>query len=238
MLSNEKIPWKRLSAEAVAIVASILLAFAIDTWWEDLKDAELESGYLVSIREDFEANRALLERSIARYENIIRSMTALLEQSALSEPNLEVTELNQKFSLIQSMPTFFRITRTYENLTGSGNLNVIQSGKLKNALADYYANAERILLVQESHEMELVQTFQPYIIEHLDYSAVHYSRVDEYPLPPPVNEKSILEVLNTQQFRNILTQKWMISTDLLSEYRDQLELTNGIIETLDSLGGN
>ena len=150
MLSNEKIPWKRLSAEAVAIVASILLAFAIDTWWEDRKDAELESGYLVSIREDFEANRALLERSISRYENIIRSMTALLEQSALSEPNLEVTELNQKFSLIQSMPTFFRITRTYENLTGSGDLNVIQSGELKNALADYYANAERILLVQES----------------------------------------------------------------------------------------
>jgi hypothetical protein len=151
---------------------------------------------------------------------------------------MEVTELNQKFSLIQSMPTFFRITRTYENLTGSGNLNVIQSGKLKNALADYYANAERILLVQESHEMELVQTFQPYIIEHLDYSAVHYSRVDEFPLPPPVNEKSILEVLNTQQFRNILTQKWMISTDLLNEYRDQLELTNGIIEILDSHGGN
>ena len=62
--------------------------------------------------------------------------------------------------------------------------------------------------------------------------------MDEYPLPPPVNEESILEVLNTQQFRNILTQKWMISTDLLSEYRDQLELTNGIIEILDSHGRN
>lgn len=30
MTNSEKIPWKRLTAEAVAIVVSILLAFSID----------------------------------------------------------------------------------------------------------------------------------------------------------------------------------------------------------------
>ena len=30
-----EIPWKRITVEAVAIVGSILLAFAIDTWWDD-----------------------------------------------------------------------------------------------------------------------------------------------------------------------------------------------------------
>jgi hypothetical protein len=32
MVENEKLPWKRLTVEAAAIVASILLAFAIDAW--------------------------------------------------------------------------------------------------------------------------------------------------------------------------------------------------------------
>jgi len=142
-------------------------------------------------------------------------------------------ELNEKFSLIQSMPTFIAIRRTYTNLTGSGDLKLIQNRELKNALAEYYAGAELIVLIQQTHEMELVQTFQPYVIDNLDYSAVHLSRVDEFPLPPPVDEASILEVLNTRQFRNILTQKWTISTDLLAQYRDKLELTNNIISLLE-----
>ena len=34
----QTIQWKRLFVEAVAIVGSILLAFAIDAWWEDRSD--------------------------------------------------------------------------------------------------------------------------------------------------------------------------------------------------------
>lgn len=38
MTDTQKLPWKRLLAEATAIVLSILLAFAIDAWWEDRMD--------------------------------------------------------------------------------------------------------------------------------------------------------------------------------------------------------
>jgi hypothetical protein len=49
MTKAERIPWKRLSVEAMAIVASILLAFAIDAWWEDLARSsdEVESLELI-----------------------------------------------------------------------------------------------------------------------------------------------------------------------------------------------
>lgn len=36
MPETQKIPWNRLSAEATAIVAGILRAFAIDAWCENL----------------------------------------------------------------------------------------------------------------------------------------------------------------------------------------------------------
>ena len=54
MTANEKIPWKRLSAEAAAIVGSILIAFAIDAWWEEQKDRELEQELLASLIVEFE----------------------------------------------------------------------------------------------------------------------------------------------------------------------------------------
>jgi hypothetical protein len=49
MSRADKIPWKRLSVEALAIVGSILLAFAIDAWWEDLARSsdEVESLELI-----------------------------------------------------------------------------------------------------------------------------------------------------------------------------------------------
>jgi len=35
MTETRKNSWKRLSVEVAAIVASILLAFAIQAWWDD-----------------------------------------------------------------------------------------------------------------------------------------------------------------------------------------------------------
>ncbi|MDX1674282.1 MAG: hypothetical protein R3314_05700 [Longimicrobiales bacterium] len=37
------IPWPRLVIEAVLIVASILLAFAIDAWWDEARDRAVET---------------------------------------------------------------------------------------------------------------------------------------------------------------------------------------------------
>ena len=89
------------------------------------------------------------------------------------------------------------------------------------------------MLVQNTHEMELVQIYEPYIIENLDYAAIEPSRVDDFPLPPPVDEAIILDVLATREFRNILAQKWVISTDLLNQHREMLERTNNVLRQLD-----
>jgi len=35
MKKTREIPWQRIVVEATAIVASILIASAIDAWWQD-----------------------------------------------------------------------------------------------------------------------------------------------------------------------------------------------------------
>ncbi len=234
MTNTNNIQWKRTAVEGVAIVISILLAFWIDTWWEDRMEARLEVVYLLELQEDFKLNKSSLEDEVAAFEETARSMFVLQEQSALDSPSMSVSELNENFSQIINMSTFYPVNRAYANMTGSGDLKLIRSRPLKNALAEYYAAAQITILVQNTHEMELVQIYEPYIIENLDYAAVGYTRVDDFPLPPPIEEASILKVLATREFRNILIQKSVITTDLIDQFRGMLERTNNILRLLKS----
>ena len=234
MTNTNNIQWKRTAVEGVAIVVSILLAFWIDTWWEDRREARFEVAYLIELQDDFELNKSKLESLTAELEDTIRSMLVLQEQSALDSPSMSVSELNENFSQIINMTTFYPINRAYANMTGSGDLKLIRSRPLKNALAEYYAAAQITVLVQNTHEMELVQIYEPYISENLDYAAVGYTRVDDFPLAPPIEEASILKVLATREFRNILVQKSVITTDLIDQFRGMLERTNNILRLLKS----
>ena len=55
MKSN--IQWPRILAEGTAIVLSILLAFTIDTWWQDHKEADAQRAQLLSLFDEFKDAR-------------------------------------------------------------------------------------------------------------------------------------------------------------------------------------
>jgi thiosulfate/3-mercaptopyruvate sulfurtransferase len=61
------------------------------------------------------------------------------------------------------------------------------------------------------------------------YAAVKVTRIDDFPLPPAVEESSIAAVISTGRFRNILTQKRVITTDLLNQHRTMLERTREVL---------
>jgi len=53
MTETQSIAWRRLSIEATVIVASILLAFAIDAWWEERGERNAEVVLLERLRADY-----------------------------------------------------------------------------------------------------------------------------------------------------------------------------------------
>lgn len=231
--------WLAIALDLLVVIVGLFIGLQIDTWWEGQKEARFESVYLTEIQEDFEANRSSLEEQIRSTERTISDMVTLHAQSLLPEPSLSFSELNTRFTSIHNMPSFILVTRAYDNLTGSGDLKLLSSRPLKNALAEYYAAAELAAVVQATHEMELVQTFQPYVIDNLDYTAVRptewitYDLVNDFPLAASGEEARILDVLDTRQFRNVVVQKWVISVDLLDQFRGMLERTNEVLAMLE-----
>ncbi|MDH4107703.1 MAG: hypothetical protein OEW35_05275 [Gammaproteobacteria bacterium] len=220
--------WFAVLLDFLVVVVGLFVGLQIDTWWEGRRDIRLEQVYLAELAEDFAINGTRLQGRIAESEAILRAMVALQEQAVHAMPDAGGDVLGAYVRELQNMPTFIAVDRAYNNLAGSGDLKLIRSRELRNALASYYSRSEVIELVQQTHEAELVHTFQPYIIAHLDYAAVAFGRLAEFPLPAAVEPGLLVDALPTREFRNIVTQKWIIMSDLLNQFRNQLERNNEI----------
>jgi hypothetical protein len=101
---------------------------------------------------------------------------------------------------------------------GSGDLAIIKNEEIKNAMSSFFALADVIALVSNTHEMQLVNIFQPYVIHNLDY--VMTLRKDRgVPVSEPFQTDRVLAELRRQEFRNIVAVKWDIVTDLRSLFQ-------------------
>jgi hypothetical protein len=142
MTANENIPWKRLSVEAAAIVASILLAFAIDAWWEDRQERVLEQQYLASLKADFQADIEELDDAIALAKSraqLGRLLISSIDQDRVEgDPNEFIWAVYSSFLL--NYPSYTR--STINDLLSTGNLQLLQDAKLKAAVAEYYTDIE------------------------------------------------------------------------------------------------
>ena len=221
--------------EFLIVIAGVVIGFQITAWNEEQRQEIDERIFLHELREDFRVNAAQLTFIEDTTIEIIEAMTVLLEEGGKPEPSLSSSELNEAFSSLVAMPAFSPVTRTYENLVGSGELDILDNRDLQSAIASFNRQYGVTYLVMNTHELELVGTFDPYIIENLDYTAVSIDRMDgAYPLPEPIEPDLILSKLSTLEFRNVVTLKWMISTDLLNQYQSLQASVETILALLDA----
>jgi hypothetical protein len=92
---NRQVPWLRVFVEGVVIVASILMAFGVQAWWDGRQERVLRTQYLTALTQELTENRDLLERTIANqstrldafdqfYGSTASSLRELPEDSARS----------------------------------------------------------------------------------------------------------------------------------------------------------
>lgn len=193
---------------------------------------------LRSLHEDFQTNAAFLVDVMDRHAQTLEAMLFLLDAGARPPEERDEQSMTEAFRKIHAMPSFSPILRTYNNLIGSGELKLFRDPQVRDALAAFERRSGIILIVQNTHELELVGTFQPYIIEHLDYLSLALDRTNgAFSLPPPVDESPLEAKISDQMFLNIGVQKRMISADLLEQTRLALEDTRAVINALEKALG-
>ncbi len=226
--------WGSIILDLFIVIIGFFSGLQIDEWWQNNQDSEKETAYLYELIEDFEANGDLLELMLEEGDRVLNDMIALSEQSNQDNLTLSSQELDERLSSLQSMAAFIPITRAYDSLTGSGELRLITSREVKTGLADYYSFAKVLELIQATHEMQLVQTFLPYLSENTEFARLMVSWQDDedYPLPEPRANSGVEQLVGTRTFRNIITEKYYAMRDIYALHGDMLDINSEILALL------
>lgn len=149
MSDKQAIQWKRISVEAVAIVASILLAFAIDAWWVEQAEERDEQESLSLIHRDLLETEEQLRDYIAYVQSAAQS--AVNAYVALSRPgpydrDYIKTELHRVDRITVRIPR-----AAYQDLLSTGNLRIIEDRQLRDSIVRFYEHMERTELIIRSN---------------------------------------------------------------------------------------
>ena len=135
MTRANDIDWRRFLTEAGVIVASILLAFGIDAWWEDRQTYNWQITQLSELRNEFAENLEQLSLIAESHEAIGSYAQAIAENGRLRGVGETLTLKGSELSALITWRTSDITTGSLETLLASGRLSDIQSRDIRRALA-------------------------------------------------------------------------------------------------------
>jgi len=135
-----QVPWPRILAEGFAIVVSILLAFAIQAWWESADDRRTEQLYLERLIVDLQSDTALYRFTRSALED---KLTALADVAGVLRRDAEVSDTSAflqavNFSAVFGAAAPRGVRATIDDLLNTGRLSVIRSADLRTRITEYY----------------------------------------------------------------------------------------------------
>lgn len=125
-------------AEGLLIVVSVLIALAAEDWRQEVRDREVEGDYLAAIAEGLRSDTAEIQ-AVIEYSSRRAVYTRLVLETVLSgEPPANP----QDFLIgIEASSRFLApglAREAYDDLLGSGQLNLIRNRQLRRQATSYY----------------------------------------------------------------------------------------------------
>ena len=221
MTDTQKIPWNRISVEAVAIVASILFAFAIDAWWSERQLAAEDQELLSQLKLEFETNSVLLEERRSRHVQMLAALGNLLAATGPSPENktYSASEIKQDLYVTLGWWTFDPQRGVLDSIIQSGKLGIIRSDQLRTNLASWpalirdFAEDEAFIV---SYTREFVYPLYQRELVLRDIGPLSDTGSSQFSWNPS-------DILASRQFENVVQQKFVLTQEVLA-YSDTLNV--------------
>lgn len=143
--------WLRITAEGAVIVASILLAFAIDAWWDRQQDREDEREALAVLVEELDSVIEQMTEFRRFAEDKSRAaidLRAILNAPVPIERRDDVNDLMMRNLLRRTVS----LPRSgYTDLVSTGAMRVISDQELRARILQVYERAERVERIIEKN---------------------------------------------------------------------------------------
>ena len=130
---RREIPWTTLLIEGVAIVISILLAFAIDAWWDERKDRAEEIEILIGLETEF----VDLRERLILWGKFNQTSATLIERFLSDEVNsMDLPEVEDVF-MRSFLANVLDQGGPLDALLSSGRLEQIGDREIRDRLAKW-----------------------------------------------------------------------------------------------------
>jgi len=235
---SKQIPWFRVVVEGVVIVASILLAFGIQAWWEGSQERELERRYLEALRGEFAAVQANVPGEDDTRAGVLHAHEALIIQTQ-SEEMAPADSLFLWMSQTSYPHGFDPPRAVFDDLLSSGGTRLIRSDPLRVELARYGAQLDFTRRLDDQAWATWEQRMQPFLegrVPRVDrirrglYSVLGY----EPPFGPSRHAADFEGVLTDPAFEDMLADRWLRLDRALAIFRELSLLIDRIVALIDS----
>ena len=150
MKESQDIPWKRIIVEATAIVASILLAFAIDAWWQSRTERIVETQYLQALREDLHRSLKLLDEIEAQQRQQVGYLKSLLLTNGDTPYSDELRRWIDEG--LFNVGTYKPQISALRDLESSGQAQIIENQEIRRVLASVRQRMDSLEMVQRDFQ--------------------------------------------------------------------------------------
>jgi hypothetical protein len=123
------------------VVVGILIAFALNSWWEGRAAGAREQAHLRALHADFTANVERLH-ALARSQDRVSRASGELLRVARGEGSAEPDSVDHLMGEVFSSDRFDPVMGAYQNLVHSGGLAQIRDDRLRSALASFAATVD------------------------------------------------------------------------------------------------
>jgi hypothetical protein len=221
-----------LLLETVAIVVSILLAFAIDAWWEDRAERRAEHAAIERLLFEFSSNVEELAVNKEKHARALAGTEALLALTG-PEPSLPEDEAQVGSWLMDCFqnPTIDAHLGTVNSLIASGDLNLLQDSELQRLLVEYPALIENALEWQKVELMHGEDVMLPFTYDYVAWPTIvaelgHSSTPSRF-------KSDYRGLLSLQRFEGYLENRHWNNRQSIDRIEALEEKTQAIIQRLE-----
>lgn len=159
MSDLREIRWGHVLVELLLVIAGILIALWVNDWMEDRKDAQAERQYLELLARDLDNDvEVLAEVRDFQEKQAADAAAAYAALAGPVPPDQREAVAGRLERLVMRRTLRFNPT-TYEDLTGTGNVRLIRNRALRDQVAKYYENTERVAAIIERNNQFFVDEY-------------------------------------------------------------------------------
>lgn len=175
-----KLRW--FAAEITVVVAGVLIALALNSWWQARQDTRAEQRLIAGLLDEFSANQPKLTTIRAFHEDLKGTARALLTISAAPRPDIPADSIDQLLANVTWWASYTTLESTVlDAAIQDGRLALLQTDSLRRLLAAWRSEVQSAAAQSSQEYSHYADAWLPLLRAEADIAQKNFQQRQDDP---------------------------------------------------------